>query len=197
MVSWAVAFKKPEQAIIALGICWKSQATLEEAFKQLGWSPAIIAAALPPKPSTNLPPAMSQVLAQQQAKQAQVQANQVQVQPNQVQAQANQAQAQANQAQAQAVPVQAPPSQETGPQQLANPGSAAQPKPAPSLSARKPTASATAANLPAMPPPGQELHVAQGGGVKPFDTGEMSPVKDKEGEGEEKPAKKRLADLIP
>ncbi|MEL4881580.1 hypothetical protein AAEH85_21755, partial [Shewanella algae] len=36
---------KTEQAIIALGICWKSQATLEEAFKQLGWSPAIIAAA--------------------------------------------------------------------------------------------------------------------------------------------------------
>lgn len=38
---------KTEQAVIVLGICWKSKATLEEAFKQLGWSSAIISSALP------------------------------------------------------------------------------------------------------------------------------------------------------
>lgn len=40
---------KAEQAVIALGICWKTKASLEDAFKQLGWSPAIIAAAFPPQ----------------------------------------------------------------------------------------------------------------------------------------------------
>lgn len=38
---------KAEQAVIALGICWKTKASLEDAFRQLGWSPAIIAAAFP------------------------------------------------------------------------------------------------------------------------------------------------------
>ncbi len=47
---------KTEQAVIVLGICWKSKATLEEAFKQLGWSSAIISSALPP-PTPAAPPA--------------------------------------------------------------------------------------------------------------------------------------------
>ncbi|MBX9939742.1 MAG: hypothetical protein K2Y32_10835 [Candidatus Obscuribacterales bacterium] len=38
---------KAEQAVIALGICWKTKGSLEDAFRQLGWSPAIIAAAFP------------------------------------------------------------------------------------------------------------------------------------------------------
>jgi hypothetical protein len=51
--------------------------------------------------------------------------------------------------------------------------------------------------------PGQALHVAQGSD-KPYDTGEMSPLKDKDkdkdapsADGAAKAAKKRLADLIP
>ncbi|MBP9090604.1 hypothetical protein KBI23_06200 [bacterium] len=47
---------KTEQAVIVLGICWKSKATLEEAFKQLGWSSAIISSALP-TPAAAAPPA--------------------------------------------------------------------------------------------------------------------------------------------
>ena len=255
---------KTEQAIIALGICWKSQATLEEAFKQLGWSPAIIAAALPTQsaptppgplpaapqaagqpagqPGSNLPPAMMQVLAQQQAKQAQLQAQGQttgQISPSLV----------TSQAQAQSVPVQqvqtgqlpaqtqAQPQAQSGNQQPINTDTTSQqsvapaataPAPAPAPAAPAPTtpvhpgsvqqklqgqqpqsrrgtastASATAANLPAMTP-GQALHVAQGSD-KPYDTGEMSPLKDKDkdkdapsADGAAKAAKKRLADLIP
>lgn len=47
---------KAEQAVIALGICWKTKASLEEAFKQLGWSPAIIAAAFPSQHSPGQKP---------------------------------------------------------------------------------------------------------------------------------------------
>lgn len=245
---------KTEQAIIALGICWKSQATLEEAFKQLGWSPAIIAAALPPQSAptppgplpavapqvagqaSNLPPAMMQVLAQQQAKQAQLQAQGQttgQIPPSLI---TNQAQAQAipvQQVQTGQLPAQAPvqPQTQSGNQQTtvatdttskqsvaapaptapapaapAHPGSVQQ-----KLQGQQPqsrrgtasTASATAANLPAMPPPGQSLHVSQGSD-KPYDTGEMSPLRDKDkdkdaasADGAAKAAKKRLADLIP
>lgn len=48
---------KAEQAVIALGICWKTKATLEDAFRQLGWSPAIIAAAFPPQSAKSQPTA--------------------------------------------------------------------------------------------------------------------------------------------
>lgn len=226
---------KTEQAIIALGICWKSQATLEEAFKQLGWSPAIIAAALPrassapgtqvqsqaitgqqaiPAPTQgaapqNLPPAMMQVLAQQQAKQAQAQGA-GQIPANLV----SNSQAAPSQAQVQALPLQQQTKieEDTGSQQSANQGTAAhraQQSPSPQAEtlppqavkpqSRKGTSSianATAANLPAMPPPGQQLHISSGAD-KPYDTGEMSPVKDKDADGQPKPAKKKLADLIP
>lgn len=250
---------KTEQAIIALGICWKSQATLEEAFKQLGWSPAIIAAALPPQSAptppgplpavapqvagqaSNLPPAMMQVLAQQQAKQAQLQAQGQttgQIPPSLI---TNQAQAQAipvQQVQTGQLPAQAPvqPQTQGGNQQTTvatdttskqsvaapAPTAPAPAAPAPAapahpgsvqqkLQGQQPqsrrgtasTASATAANLPAMPPPGQSLHVSQGSD-KPYDTGEMSPLRDKDkdkdaasADGAAKAAKKRLADLIP
>ncbi len=43
---------KAEQAVIALGICWKTKGSLEDAFRQLGWSPAIIAAAFPKEPQS-------------------------------------------------------------------------------------------------------------------------------------------------
>ncbi|CAN5270738.1 hypothetical protein BH11CYA1_BH11CYA1_29100 [soil metagenome] len=46
---------KTEQAVIVLGICWKSKATLEEAFKQLGWSSAIISSALPVQTALQTP----------------------------------------------------------------------------------------------------------------------------------------------
>lgn len=72
---------KAEQAVIALGICWKTKATLEEAFRQLGWSPAIIAAAFPSHPTpmaatfpphsqlSEQAPGLAQLQAQQQAQQ--------------------------------------------------------------------------------------------------------------------------------
>ncbi|MBL8086059.1 MAG: hypothetical protein JNN26_25750 [Candidatus Obscuribacter sp.] len=72
---------KAEQAVIALGICWKTKATLEEAFRQLGWSPAIIAAAFPSHPTpmaatfhphsqlSDQAPGLAQLQAQQQAQQ--------------------------------------------------------------------------------------------------------------------------------
>jgi len=33
---------KTEQAVIALGICWKSKISIEDAFKQLGWNQSIL-----------------------------------------------------------------------------------------------------------------------------------------------------------
>jgi hypothetical protein len=56
---------KTEQAVIVLGICWKSKATLEEAFKQLGWSSAIISSALPVAPSSSQQQAAAQAVSQQ------------------------------------------------------------------------------------------------------------------------------------
>ncbi len=222
---------KTEQAVIALGICWKSKASLEDAFKQLGWSSAIITSSAPSAPAlppTYSPPAAETPVASPQVQQVQ----QIQQSPRVTQAPAAlipEAVAPAQSPQAQApVPApqpavqnlsetMAPPSMQSGSHATAKPSKFDQ-----AISGRKSTSnsSATAHNLPAMPV-GQTLSVEQG--LQPYDTGEMSPIRKREEaeaaarahaeatetgsnptvtdgdttSGAPKPAKKRLADLIP
>ena len=184
---------KTEQAVIVLGICWKSKATLEEAFKQLGWSSAIISSALPVAPSTSQQQAAAQAVSQQiSVPQAAAQAISQQIAVPQAAAQ-------------QAAPLSentmppgsmtAPLSENTMPpanmtnvsgQHTIPPGRTAEhttPKASKFDQAisgrnRPSSSSATAHNLPAMPL-GQNLSVEQGS-LLPYDTGEMSPVKKKE-----------------
>ncbi len=146
---------KTEQAVIALGICWKSKASLEDAFKQLGWSSAIISSAAPAPAAQN--PAMAEAAPAPEPA------------PNPIPASA---------------PAQAPPQNlaETNAPASTQSGTHAIPKPSKfdqAISGRKNSSnsSATAHNLPAMPI-GQALSVEQG--LQPYDTGEMSPIRKKE-----------------
>lgn len=174
---------KTEQAVIALGICWKSKATLEEAFKQLGWSSAIIG-------STSLPN-MSDV--QMQVQKAAQSISQT-MSPGPLM-QSGSAQAGAGQtiSGSHAVPdadhmvqpppaPQPPPGTRTGEHPLARTGDHPVHKPSAfdqAISGRnKQNSAATATNLPAMPA-NQSLHVQQGT-LQPYDTGEMSPIRKRE-----------------
>ena len=191
---------KTEQAVIVLGICWKSKATLEEAFKQLGWSSAIISSALP-------------IANAAQAAQAQVQSLTVQQVTTAPQAVAPQATPQGTTTSQNLVPQQGTVS--TTNQAAVPPAPAASPASSPAATAntgttsttsqnilqqsrtgehqapktskldqaisgrnRQGSSSATAHNLPAMPV-GQNLTVEQGS-LQPYDTGEMSPIRKKE-----------------
>ncbi len=188
---------KTEQAVIVLGICWKSKATLEEAFKQLGWSSAIISSALPAANAA-------------QAAQTQVQTLPVQQGTTAPQAVAPQPIAQGtttsqnlapqqgtvsttNQAEVPAEPAASPVSTGTniGTTSTTNQNILQQSRTgehqAPKTSKldqaisgrnRQGSSSATAHNLPAMPV-GQNLTVEQGS-LQPYDTGEMSPIRKKE-----------------
>lgn len=183
---------KTEQAVIVLGICWKSKATLEEAFKQLGWSSAIISSALPVAPSSQQQAAAQAISQQISVPQAAAQAISQQIALPQT-----------------AAPQAAPLSENTMPpgsmtvplsentmppanmtnvsgQHTIPPGRTAEhttPKTSKFDQAisgrnRPSSSSATAHNLPAMPI-GQNLSVEQGS-LLPYDTGEMSPVKKRE-----------------
>lgn len=194
---------KTEQAVIVLGICWKSKATLEEAFKQLGWSSAIISSALPAANAA-------------QAAQAQVQNLPVQQGTTAPQAVAPQPIAQGtttnqnlvahqgtvsttNQAAVPPAPAASPAPPASSPSATANTGTTSTTSQnilqqsrtgehqAPKTSKldqaisgrnRQGSSSATAHNLPAMPV-GQNLTVEQGS-LQPYDTGEMSPIRKKE-----------------
>jgi len=194
---------KTEQAVIVLGICWKSKATLEEAFKQLGWSSAIISSALP-------------IANAAQAAQAQVQSLPVQQVTTAPQAVAPQATPQGtttsqhlvpqqgtvsttNQAAVPPAPAAPAASPASSPAATANTGTTSTTSQnilqqsrtgehqAPKTSKldqaisgrnRQGSSSATAHNLPAMPV-GQNLTVEQGS-LQPYDTGEMSPIRKKE-----------------
>ncbi len=198
---------KTEQAVIALGICWKSKATLEDAFKQLGWSSAIITSSAPSAPA--LPPTYSPPAAETQDSPQVPQVPQAPQSPRVTQAPA------ALVPEAAAV---APAATQSGSHAIPKPSKFDQ-----AISGRKNTSnsSATAHNLPAMPV-GHSLSVEQG--LQPYDTGEMSPIRKREeaeasaraqaeatetgsnptvsgsdgtAPGAPKPAKKRLADLIP
>lgn len=173
---------KTEQAVIVLGICWKSKATLEEAFKQLGWSSAIISSALPVAASSE-----QQAAGQSMQGTASV-SNQNSVPPASMTAPLSE----------NTTPpasMTAPLSENTMPpasmvnvsgQHTIPPGRTAEhttPKASKFDQAisgrnRPSNSSATAHNLPAMPV-GQNLSVEQGS-LLPYDTGEMSPVKKRE-----------------
>jgi len=190
---------KTEQAVIVLGICWKSKASLEEAFKQLGWSSAIISSALPAANAA-------------QAAQAQAQSLPVQHGTTAPQAVAPQPTAQGATTSQNLVPQQGTVSTTNQAAVTAAPGVPAAPAAsanntgttsttsqnilqqsrtgehqAPKTSKldqaisgrnRQGSSSATAHNLPAMPV-GQNLTVEQGS-LQPYDTGEMSPIRKKE-----------------
>ncbi|MDQ5937328.1 MAG: hypothetical protein QG574_4687 [Cyanobacteriota bacterium erpe_2018_sw_21hr_WHONDRS-SW48-000092_B_bin.40] len=184
---------KTEQAVIVLGICWKSKATLEEAFKQLGWSSAIISSALPAANAA-------------QAAQAQVQSLPVQQGTTAPQAVAPQPTAQGTTTSQNLVPQQGtvsttnqaavPPAPAASASNIGATSTTSQnilqqsrtgEHQAPKTSKldqaisgrnRQGSSSATAHNLPAMPV-GQNLTVEQGS-LQPYDTGEMSPIRKKE-----------------
>lgn len=193
---------KTEQAVIVLGICWKSKASLEEAFKQLGWSSAIISSALPVANAAQAAQAQAQSLPVQQGTTA-PQA----VAPQPV---APQPTAQATTTGQNLVPQQGtvsttnqaavPPAPAASPAasasntgttsttsqnivQQSRTGEHQAPKTSKLDQAisgrnRQGSSSATAHNLPAMPV-GQNLTVEQGS-LQPYDTGEMSPIRKKE-----------------
>jgi hypothetical protein len=184
---------KTEQAVIALGICWKSKATLEEAFKQLGWSSAIIG-------STTLPNMTDVQMQVQKAAQSISQTitpgaalTAQNIQPATANAAVNPTASTTN---AQAVPaagadhmVQPPPAPQppgavtrTGDHAVTRTGEHPVHKPSAfdqAISGRhKQNSAATATNLPAMPA-NQSLTVQQGT-LQPYDTGEMSPIRKRE-----------------
>ncbi len=189
---------KTEQAVIVLGICWKSKATLEEAFKQLGWSSAIISSALPIANAAQTAQAQVQSLPVQQVTTA--------PQPVAPQAVAPQATAQGTTTSQNLVPQQGtvsttnqaavPPAPAASASNIGTTSTTSQnilqqsrtgEHQAPKTSKldqaisgrnRQGSSSATAHNLPAMPV-GQNLTVEQGS-LQPYDTGEMSPIRKKE-----------------
>lgn len=174
---------KTEQAVIVLGICWKSKATLEEAFKQLGWSSAIISSALPVQNAQPVP----QVKAPAQTQPAPTQQNQSTASTT------NQSAVPAPSAPIASAPVAPAPAPSASPATISttNQNIISQSRtgehPAPKTSKldqaisgrnRQGSSSATAHNLPAMSV-GQNLTVEQGS-LQPYDTGEMSPIRKKE-----------------
>ncbi len=188
---------KTEQAVIVLGICWKSKATLEEAFKQLGWSSAIISSALPVASAAQAAQAQAQSLPVQQGTTApqavapQVAAQGTTTSQNLVPQQGTVSST--NQAAVPPAPPASPPSAaaNTGTTsttsqnilQQSRTGEHQAPKTSKLDQAisgrnRQGSSSATAHNLPAMPV-GQNLTVEQGS-LQPYDTGEMSPIRKKE-----------------
>lgn len=173
---------KTEQAVIVLGICWKSKATLEEAFKQLGWSSAIISSALPAQNAQQVP----QVQAPAQAQPAPTQQNQGTASTTN-QSAVPATSAPLAQAPAPAVsPVTNSATNSTTNQNIVSQSRTGEHSAAKTSKLdqaisgrnRQGSSSATAHNLPAMPV-GQNLTVEQGS-LQPYDTGEMSPIRKKE-----------------
>lgn len=173
---------KTEQAVIVLGICWKSKATLEEAFKQLGWSSAIISSALPAQNAQQVP----QVQAPAQAQPAPTQQNQGTASTTN-QSAVPATSAPVAQAPAPAVsPVTNSATNSTTNQNIVSQSRTGEHSAAKTSKLdqaisgrnRQGSSSATAHNLPAMPV-GQNLTVEQGS-LQPYDTGEMSPIRKKE-----------------
>jgi hypothetical protein len=184
---------KTEQAVIVLGICWKSKATLEEAFKQLGWSSAIISSALP---AANA----AQTLAQSLPVQPLATAASSQAAQGTTTSQNLIPQQGATSTTNQVATPQAPAASTVSPSSTAaNTGTTSTTNQnilqqsrtgehqAPKTSKldqaisgrnRQGSSSATAHNLPAMPV-GQNLTVEQGS-LQPYDTGEMSPIRKEE-----------------
>lgn len=195
---------KTDQAVIALGICWKSKNTLEDAFKQLGWNQNILKACQT-SPATDFFAASTTQ-------------SRLPVQPGPVVSQAHlplqapgpaTSQPHLPQQTAQMVSQPHPPQQTAEQSHMVTPGVPPHP-PATNQAApaRKPdsrnVASTTMANLPALTP-NQSLTVSSNTPT-PTSTGEMPPIQNADqgtsgshqaAPGNPTPLRKRLSDLVP